>query len=56
MNNLPYRENAVDIHSHIIPGVDDGAQTMNEATELLALDREESMSVPACATMVLASS
>ena len=45
MNNTLYRDHAVDIHSHIIPGVDDGAQTMNEATELIALDREEGMSV-----------
>ena len=36
-----YREHAVDIHSHIIPGADDGAQTMGETHELLCLDREE---------------
>ena len=36
-----YREHAVDIHSHIIPGADDGAQTMGETHELLRLDREE---------------
>ena len=36
-----YREHAVDIHSHIIPGADDGAQTRDETMELLRLDREE---------------
>ena len=45
MSEKLYREHAVDIHSHIIPGVDDGAQTMDEAAELIALDREEGMSV-----------
>ena len=32
---------ATDIHSHTIPGVDDGAQTMEEAIALLRLDWEE---------------
>lgn len=36
-----YREHAVDIHSHIIVGADDGAQSNSEAMELLNLDREE---------------
>lgn len=36
-----YREHAVDIHSHIIAGADDGAETDNETRELLQLDREE---------------
>ena len=40
-----YREHAVDIHSHIVPGVDDGAQTPEEACELLCLDHEEGMDV-----------
>ena len=39
--HIMYRENAVDIHSHIIPGADDGAETEEEAMELLCLDREE---------------
>ena len=38
-------EYAVDIHSHIIFGVDDGAQTVEEAMELLRLDREEGVRV-----------
>lgn len=38
---LLYREHAVDIHSHIVPDVDDGAETDDEALELLRLDREE---------------
>ena len=38
-----YREHAVDIHSHIIPGADDGAQTDRETQELLHLDHEEGM-------------
>lgn len=45
MNNLQYRDHAVDIHSHIIPGADDGAQMENETADLIALDREEGMSV-----------
>ena len=36
-----YGEQAADIHSHIIAGADDGAQTLNEALELLLLDYEE---------------
>ena len=32
-SGLRYREHAVDIHSHAIVGVDDGAQTMQEALE-----------------------
>lgn len=42
---LLYREHAVDIHSHIIPGVDDGAQTLNESLELASLDRKEGIDV-----------
>ncbi len=38
---LWYREHAADIHSHIIPGADDGAETGEETMELLRLDREE---------------
>ncbi len=40
-----YREHAVDIHSHIVPGVDDGAQKPEEARDLVYLDREEGMDV-----------
>ena len=36
-----YREHAVDIHSHIIPEVDDGAQSVGEGIELLHLDWNE---------------
>ena len=39
------RDHAVDIHSHIIPGVDDGAQTLEEAEELAFLAREEGMDI-----------
>ncbi len=42
---LLYRDHPVDIHSHVIVGVDDGAQTMEEATELLRLDWEEGIRV-----------
>ena len=38
---IRYREHAVDIHGHLIPGVDDGAENDQEMQELLALDREE---------------
>jgi len=31
----------IDIHSHIIFGADDGAETLDEAIELLKLDRDE---------------
>lgn len=40
-NIQKHTEYAVDIHSHIIPGVDDGAQSLQEALDLLRLDREE---------------
>ena len=36
-----YRDYPVDIHSHVLPGLDDGAATMEEALELLRLDWEE---------------
>jgi len=36
-----YREHAADIHSHTIFGVDDGAQSPDEAVDLLRLDWEE---------------
>ena len=36
-----YRYNAVDIHSHILPGCDDGAGEIHEAIALLHADREE---------------
>ena len=39
--NVWYRENAVDIHSHIVPQVDDGSQSVNETMELLGLDWNE---------------
>ncbi len=42
---LWYREYAADIHSHIIVGVDDGAQSLKEALELLQLDWEEGIRV-----------
>ena len=42
---LLYREHAVDIHSHIVPCVDDGAQSLDEAQELIFLDRQEGMDV-----------
>ena len=42
---LLYREHAVDIHSHVMVGVDDGAETMDEAMELLRLDWEEGIRV-----------
>ncbi len=38
---IRYREHAADIHGHIIPGADDGAQSEQETLELLRLDREE---------------
>ena len=41
MSTMNYRENAVDIHSHVIPMVDDGSQSISESMELLRLDWEE---------------
>ena len=38
---IGYRYNAVDIHSHVLPGCDDGAADIKEAMELLQADREE---------------
>lgn len=40
-SGLWYREHAADIHSHVVPRVDDGAGSLEEALELLRLDREE---------------
>lgn len=45
MNGINYREHAVDIHSHIIAGVDDGAESLEEGIELLHLDWQEGMRV-----------
>lgn len=42
---LLYRDHAADIHSHTIVGVDDGAQTMEEAVELLRLAWAEGVRV-----------
>lgn len=36
-----YMDHAVDIHSHIVPKVDDGSQSIEESLDLLRLDREE---------------
>ena len=36
-----YQEHAVDIHGHLVPGVDDGSQSFEETLELLELEREE---------------
>ena len=36
-----YRYNVVDIHSHILPGVDDGASDLEETKDLLYLARKE---------------
>ena len=38
-----YREHGVDIHSHFIPGADDGSKSIHETMELLDLDWEEGM-------------
>lgn len=40
-----YREHAVDIHSHVLPGVDDGSQSIGESMELLGLSWEEGFRV-----------
>ena len=42
---LWYREHAVDIHSHTIVGVDDGAQSEEEALELLKQDWDEGIRI-----------
>ena len=34
-------EGMVDIHCHILPGVDDGAERMEEALQLLHMEREQ---------------
>ena len=36
-----YRDHAVDIHGHLIPGVDDGSQSEDETLKMLNLAREE---------------
>ena len=40
-----YCEHAVDIHSHVMPGVDDGARSMNEAMEMLRMVRDQGIRV-----------
>ena len=40
-----YREHAVDIHSHIVPCVDDGSQSVHETMELLDLNWEEGIRI-----------
>ena len=47
--NVAEKKPFIDIHSHIIFGADDGAQSLTEAVELLELDREEG-AVAVCAT------
>ena len=42
---LWYREHAVDIHSHVLIGVDDGAQSMEEAIEMLRQEWEQGVRV-----------
>ena len=44
-SGMLYRENAVDIHSHVLVGLDDGARSMEEAVDLLKLDWEEGIRV-----------
>ena len=31
------QDNMIDIHAHILPGVDDGARTMEESVELAVM-------------------
>ena len=38
---IGYRYNVVDIHSHILPGVDDGAESISETMRLLHAAREQ---------------
>ena len=38
---MPEPKRFIDIHSHIIFGADDGAESLDEAIELLKLDRDE---------------
>lgn len=40
-SRIGYRYNVADIHSHVLPGVDDGAGDLAEAAELLRAAREE---------------
>ena len=37
--------NMIDIHSHILPSVDDGAQTLNTALELLTLAQDDGVAI-----------
>ena len=38
---MPELKRFIDIHSHIVFGADDGAQSLSEAVEMLKLDRDE---------------
>ena len=40
-SKIGYKYNAVDIHSHILPGCDDGAGSLQETLTMLRADREE---------------
>lgn len=34
--NTTYQKRVIDIHSHILPGVDDGAKSIDETIEMLS--------------------
>ena len=36
-------QNMIDIHSHILPGIDDGARTLEETMETLSQAREQNV-------------
>lgn len=38
----------IDIHTHILPGVDDGAETLEEALELLTQEKEQGVDAVIC--------
>ena len=31
----------IDFHSHILPGIDDGSQTVNETVEMLRMEKQQ---------------
>ena len=45
MNGINYREHAVDIHSHVMVGLDDGAKSTEEAMDMFRQEWDQGMGI-----------